>query len=97
MRAKTEHVYGEDDRSEFLRSFLCGIPARERNVLRRSLWVNKYLRDLVLEVMASLSGSWKPKVRGHPEGSVSYGSTRDLSVNRNRERSDESTDSSTYI
>lgn len=32
MRAKTKHVYGEDDRSEFLRSFLCGIPEREECV-----------------------------------------------------------------
>lgn len=75
----------------------CAEYQRERNVLRRSQWVNKYLQDLVLEVMASLSGSWELKVRGHPEGSVSYGSTHDLSVNRSRERSDENTDSSTYL
>lgn len=60
----------------------CAAYQRERNVLRRSPWVNKYLRDLVLEVMASLSGSWEPKVRGHPEGSISYGSTHDVSVNK---------------
>lgn len=30
MRAETEHVYDEDDRSELLLSFLCSIPERER-------------------------------------------------------------------